>query len=56
MAQVVDWKVIPKLKRLYFKSISDTNKNGEFDKNDKVNYQYVSLEGGDLTVIDYNPM
>ena len=56
LAQVVDWKVIPKLKRLYFKSISDTNKNGEFDKNDKVNYQYVSLEGGDLTIIDYNPM
>ncbi|REE24722.1 hypothetical protein DFQ09_10328 [Winogradskyella pacifica] len=55
-AQIVDWKVIPKQNRLYFKSISDTNKTGEFDKNDKVNYQYVNLENEDLSIINYNPL
>ncbi|WP_179348216.1 hypothetical protein [Winogradskyella pacifica] len=56
LAQIVDWEVIPKLKRLYFKSISDTNKNGEFYKNDKVNYHYVNLENEDLSIINYNPL
>ena len=55
-AQIVDWKVIPKQNRLYFKSISDTNKTGEFDKNDKVNYQYVNLADESLSVINYNPL
>ncbi|WP_092444330.1 hypothetical protein [Winogradskyella sediminis] len=56
LAQIVDWNVIPQQSRLYFKSISDTNKNGEFDKNDRVNYQYVNLKDEDLNVIQYNPL
>lgn len=56
LAQIVDWNVIPQLNRLYFKSISDTNKNGEFDKKDKVNYQYVNLEDDALKVISYHPL
>ena len=56
MAQIVDWKIVTQLNRLYFKSISDTNKNGEFDKKDKVNYQYVNLEDETLKVMTYNPM
>ncbi|WP_178983805.1 hypothetical protein [Winogradskyella helgolandensis] len=56
LAQIVDWNVIPQQSRLYFKSISDTNKNGEFDKNDRVNYQYVNLEDEHLNVIHYNPL
>ena len=55
LAKIGYWKVIPELNRLYFKSISDTNKNGEFDKKDKVNYQYVNLEDEDLKVITYKP-
>jgi hypothetical protein len=54
--QIVDWKTIPNLNRLYFKSIADTNKNGEFDKMDKVNYQYVNLSDPELKVIKYNPI
>ena len=56
LAQIVDWKIVTQLNRLYFKSISDTNKNGEFDKKDKVNYQYVNLEDETLKVMTYNPM
>jgi len=56
LAQIVDWKIISKLNRLYFKSISDTNKNGEFDRKDKVNYQYVNLEDETLKIITYNPL
>ena len=56
LAQIVDWKLIPQLKQLYFKSISDSNSNGEFDKNDTINYQYVNLEDKTLTVKNYDPM
>ncbi|WP_458629133.1 hypothetical protein [Winogradskyella sp. PC D3.3] len=56
LAQIVDWKLIPQLKRLYFKSISDSNTNGKFDKNDTLIYQYVNLEDKTLTVKNYYPM
>lgn len=56
LAQIVDWKVVTQLNRLYFKSISDTNKNGEFDKQDKVNYQYLDLENESLKIINYQPI
>ena len=56
LAQIVDWKIVTPLNRLYFKSISDTNKNGEFDKKDNVNYQYINLEDDGLKVITYNPL
>ncbi|NRD20723.1 hypothetical protein HNV08_11745 [Winogradskyella eckloniae] len=56
LAKIAYWKVIPKLNRLYFKSISDTNKNGEFDKHDHVNYQYINLKSNNLNVIDYKPL
>jgi len=55
-AEIIEWKVILELNRMYLKSISDTNKNGKFDKNDKVNYQYVNLEDETLKVITYNPI
>jgi hypothetical protein len=34
----------------------DINKNGAFDKDDKVHYQYVDLLSKDLKVVAYNPI
>lgn len=54
--QIVDWKTIPELNRLYLKSISDTNKNGDFDKEDRITYAYVDLTNPTLKRIVYNPV
>lgn len=54
--QLVNWKVIKEQNRLYFKSISDTNKSGTFDKSDTINYQYVDLTNPKLEVLNYNVM
>lgn len=54
--ELIDWKVIEIMSRLYFRSIEDTNKNGEFDKEDKVHYQYVDFNLDKLKVTEYQPI
>ncbi len=51
--EIINWKVIESQNRLYFKSVEDTNKNGAFDKGDKVHYNYVNLLEKDWKVIEY---
>lgn len=53
--EVIDWNVIEKTNRLYFRSIEDVNKNGAFDKNDKVHYHYVNLLANEWKVEIYTP-
>jgi hypothetical protein len=43
LQELVDWNLIESKNRLYFRTIEDTNKNGDFDKNDLVHYYYVDL-------------
>lgn len=52
--ELVDWSVVDKLNRIYFRTIEDTNKNGDFDKDDKVHYYYVSLLQP-WEVVEYEP-
>ena len=54
--ELIDWNLSEPLNRLYFRSIEDTNKNGEFDKNDVVHYHYIDLSNKDWKVSDYNPL
>ena len=54
--EVIDWKVIDSRNRLYFRTLEDTNKNGQFDKNDKVHYNFVNLSNKDWKVEEYSPM
>lgn len=54
--ELIDWKVIEIMSRLYFRSIEDTNKNGVFDKEDKVHYQYVDFNLDKLKVTEYQPI
>ena len=52
--EFIDWNVIDSQNRLYFRTIEDINKNGAFDKDDKVHYQYVDLLDKELKVVVYS--
>lgn len=54
--ELIDWKVLAVKNRLYFRSIEDIDKNGEFDQSDKVHYQFVDFESDSLRVVDYYPI
>lgn len=53
--ELIDWNIIDAQNRLYFRSIEDFNKNGAFDKKDKVHYHYVNLLDDNWKVEMYNP-
>ena len=54
--ELVDWNVIESLNRLYFRCIEDINKNGAFDKNDKVHYHFVNLLSNEWKAEEYSPI
>ena len=54
--ELIDWKLIGSKNRLYFRTVEDTNKNGEFDKNDVVNYYYIDLSNREWKIIGYEPV
>ena len=41
--ELIDWNVIDSRHRLYFRTVEDTNKNGAFDKEDRLHYFYLDL-------------
>lgn len=54
--ELIDWSVIEVKGRVYFRTIEDINKNGAFDKNDKVHYHFVDLLSPDWKVTHYEPV
>lgn len=54
--ELIDWKLIESKNRLYFRTVEDTNKNGEFDKMDVVHYNYVDLSNKEWKIISYEPV
>lgn len=54
--EVINWKIIESQNRLYLKSIEDSNKNGRFDKTDKLHYSFVNLSDKDWKSTEYNPI
>ncbi|TBX70408.1 hypothetical protein EZL74_04330 [Flavobacterium silvisoli] len=54
--ELVDWKIIESKQLLYFRVIEDTNKNGEFDAEDKMQYRFVNLFDKDWKVQEYRPI
>lgn len=52
--ELLDWQVIDQ--KLYFRSIEDINKNGEFDSKDAVHYSYINLIKEDWKPETYNPL
>jgi hypothetical protein len=56
MQELIDWNLVESKNRLYFRTIEDTNQNGQFDKNDRINYHYVNLLSSDFEIESYNPI
>lgn len=54
--ELIDWNLVEIRNLLYFRVIEDSNKNGAFDKADKVHYHYVDLLSKELKVMEYNPL
>ena len=54
--ELIDWKYIAVKNSLYFRTIEDTNKNGEFDKDDKTHYHLVDLLSKEWKAVEYNPI
>ena len=54
--ELIDWSLIETKNRLYFRTVEDTNKNGQFDKNDVVHYNYIDLTNNDWKVASYEPI
>lgn len=54
--EVIDWNYVDGNKRLYFRTIDDTNKSGDFDKNDVIHYHYLDLSKKDWVPTEYKPV
>lgn len=54
--ELVDWNLIESRNRLYFRTIEDTNQNGQFDKNDVLHYNYIDLASKKWEVKSYKPI
>lgn len=54
--ELIDWKIMDGINQLYFRTIEDTNKNGEFDQKDVVHYNVVNFTAAEYKVAPYNPI
>ena len=54
--EVLDWKIIDSKNQLYFRAVEDTNKNGKFDKNDKIHYNFINLLEKDWKAVEFMPV
>jgi hypothetical protein len=54
--ELIDWNLIDSKNRIYFRTVEDTNKNGEFDSKDVVHYNYIDLSIKDWKVETYDPI
>ena len=56
LEELIDWNLIEASNRLYFRTIEETNKNGQFDQKDVLHYNYIDLNKNDWKVIRYSPI
>lgn len=54
--ELIDWSLIESKNRLYYRTVEDTNKNGQFDKNDVVHYNYINLAANEWEIKSYEPI
>ena len=54
--ELIDWNVVESINRLYFRTIEDTDKNGKFDKKDKLHYHFIDLSNKVWKSNEYNPI
>lgn len=53
---LIKWKVILAANKLYFKSLEDTNNDGEFNKKDQFHYFFIDLSDDTSKVVEYHPI
>ena len=56
MQELYDWEVIEIENKLYFITIEDINKNGDFEKSDLLHYYFVDLSEKERKVKEYFPV
>ncbi|PIQ48141.1 MAG: hypothetical protein COW03_11400 [Cytophagales bacterium CG12_big_fil_rev_8_21_14_0_65_40_12] len=54
--ELLDWRVIEVNRKLYFRTLEDIDRNGEFNKSDKIHHYYASLESEDFEAVEYFPL
>lgn len=54
--ELIDWNLVESKNRLYFRTVEDTNKNGQFDKYDVLHYNYIDLNSTKWEVHNYQPI
>lgn len=53
--ELIDWKYLETTNSIFFRTVEDTNKNGEMDSTDKVIYSKVNLLDKEWKVEKYDP-
>ena len=56
LQDLAQWKIILEAHKLYFKTIEDTDGNGEFDQKDQMHYFYLDLNLEHSKVVEYFPV
>ena len=54
--ELIDWKIIESKGILFFRTIEDTDKNGEFHQQDKVHYYFMNLLDKEWKAKEYLPV
>ncbi len=54
--QLLDWELMSSANRVYFRTIEDANRNGEFDKKDTFHHYFVSLKTEDFEAVEIFPL
>lgn len=54
--ELIDWSILDVQNRIYFRTIEDINKNGDFDKDDKIHYYHLDLLSKDNKAVEYFPL
>lgn len=54
--ELIDWNLVESQNRLYFRTVEDTNKNGQFDKYDVLHYSYIDLNSKNWELNSYQPI
>ena len=53
--ELIDWNLMEVKNRLYIRTIQDSNKNGDFDKDDAVFYYFIDLMDAEWKLNEYKP-
>ena len=53
LQELIDWKIIKVQNRLYYRTLEDVDKNGTFDKKDKLHYFFIDFDQKELKPEEY---